>query len=204
LAKLEENVTENGMVINYRVKGAKKWSKKTFKGGSSMKITGLKANTAYEWYAQMYVKSARHDTGEPSTMWSPKTKTFTVRTAEKSKPAVKSYKISGIKYKPHKIAAHWESTGSGLKWVKEQKWTTTEYTMKITFKSVPKGVYGYWVNKDTNVSRGMVKVKGKTITIKCSTNGKAKGKKTSIYLESCTNKNGTGRSPALKYSYKVK
>jgi hypothetical protein len=152
----------------------------------------------------MYLKSVHHATGKTRTIWSPKTKTFTVRTAEKSKPAVKSYKISGIKYKPHKIAAHWESTGSGLKWVKEQKWTTTEYTMKITFKSVPKGVYGYWVNKDTNVSRGMVKVKGKTITIKCSTIGKAKGKKTSIYLESCTNKNGTGRSPALKYSYKVK
>lgn len=203
LAVLSENVTENGIVIQYRKKGDSSWSEKTFTGGSTMKISGLSANTAYEWRAQMYLKSKRHDNGNETTMWSPATSTFTVRTADKNKPAVKSYKISGIKYQKHQIDAHWESTGNGYKWVKTQTWYTTEYTMKITFKSVPKGVCGYWLDKGTNASSSLVKVKGKTITVKCSTKGKAKGKKTSIYLESCTNANGTGRGPALKFSYKI-
>lgn len=201
---ITNNVTEHGMVIQYRKKGDSSWSKKTFLSGSTMKISGLKANTVYEWNAQMYLKSIRHDNGEETTMWSPATNTFTVRTADKNKPAVKSYKISGIKYQKHQIDAHWESTGSGFKWVKTKTWYTTEYTMKITFKSVPKGVCGYWLNKGTYAGTSLVKVKGKTITVKCSTNGKSKGKKTSIYLESCTNTNGTGRGPALKYTYTIK
>lgn len=196
---IEHNVTESGLYVWYRKKGASSWTKKTLQSGKAAKIKGLSANTIYEWKAQYYMKSESKETGEIKTLTSDETSVYQVCTADKNKPKVKSSKCSGIKYAPHEIAAHWEKNGTNSwKWVKTQKWTTTEYTLKITLKSVPKNVKGLLVNGSP------YKLKGKTVSVKLSTGGKSKGKTASINLQTYTNSNGSGAGPKMKYSYKIK
>lgn len=188
------NVQENGINVQYRVKGAKSWSKKSFKAGKTIKLTGLKANTIYEWKLQHYMKSKRHDDGSTDTITQDWNST-TTRTGVSSKPAVKSVKCSGIKYTKHQTNGQWVH-GT---WYPAKTWYTTDYTIKVTFKSIPKGVVG--IMTDGNIK---CKLSGKTITVKQSFTGKVKGKKGYVNLQTYTNKSGIGLSPKLKYTYTIK
>lgn len=198
------NVSESGVYVWYRKKGASSWTKKTFKGTAIPKIKSLKQDTVYEWKAQYYIKSKMLD-GTPWTITSPVTKVFKVCTAVSAKPQVKSCKVTGAKVVKHQIDGHWESTGSGLKWVKTKVWYTTDFKVTYTFKNPSKNVVGY-------TSDGVYsKVKSGKVTFSMSVNTgtkKAKAKTFTANLQSCTNINGpgvsvSGLSAKLKYTGKI-
>lgn len=206
LPSYKGNVSESGVTIWYRKKGASSWTKKKFKGTGIPKISGLKADTVYEWKAESYLVS-KDPYGKSRTLPATSTtKVFTVCTAVGSKPKVKSCKVSGAKVTTHTIAAHWDDVGSKLVWREKQVWYTTDFKVTYTFKNPSKNIKGY-------TSGGVyAAVKGGKVTFKMSVNtGKSKKKSTkfSTKLQSCTNINGpgyevTGLSPTLKYSGKIK
>lgn len=206
LPSYKGNVSESGVTVWYRKKGASSWTKKKFKGTGIPKISGLKADTVYEWKAESYLVS-KDPYGKSHTLPATSTtKVFTVCTAVGSNPTVKSCKVSGAKVTTHTIAAHWDDVGSKLVWREKQVWYTTDFKVTYTFKNPSKNIKGY-------TSGGVyAPVKGGKVTFKMSVNtgkSKKKAKKFSTKLQSCTNENGpgyevTGLSPTLKYSGKIK
>lgn len=200
------NVRAVGMKVWYRKKGTSKWTPKTFSGTKPPVIKGLKPNTVYQWKAQYYITSKSH-TGAIQTITAPETKVFNVCTAVTAKPKVKSCKVSKVKVVKHRIAAHWQKTGTNRwSWIKEQVWYTTDFKVTYTFANASKNIKGY-------TSGGVyAPVKKGKVTFSMSVNTgkkKAKAKKFTAKLKSCTNTNGpgvdvSGLSPVLKYTGKIK
>ena len=200
--KYKGNLTENGVTVWFRKKGVKSWTKKSFKNGKAIKLTGLKPDTVYQWKAQYYMKSKNHN-GETKTLTAPVTDVFSFATAVNAKPKVKSCKVSKVEVVRHKIAAHWEKSGTNsIKKVKEQIWYTTDFTVTYTFAKPSRNIKGY-------TSGGVyAPVKNGKVSFNMSVNTgkkKARAKKFTTKLQSSTNANGpSGLSPALKYNGKIK
>ncbi len=206
LPSYKGNVSESGCYVWCRKKGAKRWgSPKTFTGTKVPTIKKLKADTVYQWKAQYYLKSTDHN-GNVQTLTAPETKAFTVCTAVKDKPKVKSCKVSGAKVVTHTIKAHTEKTSTGWKWVPKQVWYTTDFTVTFTFDKASKNIKGYTSNGVyAKAKNGKVKFKMSVSTGK----KKQKAKQFTTKLQSCTNTNGpgvevSGLSPKLKYTGKIK
>ena len=194
------NVSESGVKVWYRKKGASGWKEKKFK--KIPKISSLKADTVYEWKAQSYLVS-QDPTGLSHTLNGPESKVFTVCTALSAKPQLKSCKVSGAKVKKHPLT-RWSEILQ--KDVVVDTYYATEFKVTYTFKKPSKNIKGYTSGGVyAPVKNGKV-----TFTMHINTGkSKKKAKKFTVKLQSCTNTNGpgvevSGLSPTLKYSGKIK
>lgn len=194
------NVSESGVKVWYRKKGASGWKEKKFK--KIPKISSLKADTVYEWKAQSYLVS-QDPTGLSHTLNGPESKVFTVCTALSAKPQLKSCKVSGAKVKKHTLT-RWSEILQ--KDVVVDTYYATEFKVTYTFKKPSKNIKGYTSGGVyAPVKNGKV-----TFTMHINTGkSKKKAKKFTVKLQSCTNTNGpgvevSGLSPTLKYSGKIK
>ena len=121
--------------------------------------------------------------------------------AEKSKPKVKSIKISKAKIRKIWVNPLYE----GLKLVAKGFWTyQTTYTVTVKFKKKP-NVAGMYIHASSN-SPLYQYVKGNKKTYKCkfTVGGKAIGKKSLVRVYSKGNKTYGAYSPEYKKKVKVK
>ena len=208
----DSNTTDSGTVVYYRKKGAKKWSKKTFAKGKSMKLSKLSANTVYQFQTQNYIKSKKKGgyldkKGTVITNYSDKSNTLSVRTAMAKAPAIKSIKVSKVKViKTHlKASVFW----NGYKWVytPARDSYSTSYKMTVTLKS--NGSKGLMITNTDRSRTGahFFKGSGKTFTISGTFNGKMKGKKVKMKFATCNDAAAyynTGISSYVTKSIKLK
>ena len=195
-------VTASGMILYYKAKSAKKWSSKTFAGGKAMTIKKLKAGTAYQFKACIYIKTLSPEDGKTElTAKGNVSKVLNARTGFAKAPEIQSVKVSGAKTRKIHVDGYWESDGD---WHPAYDIAVTNYKLTITLKSAPKGMQGIKVTGAHSSGLALwVKGTGKTFTLNASAAGNKVGK--SVKLGVCTYANNfgadsghSGYSPAAK------
>ena len=196
-------------VVQYRVKGAKKWAEKSFAKGKKVTISGLKANTVYELQLICKLPYTDRETGQKKyVMDIVGGKSFSLTTSINAKPQLKQVTISKVKYGKKTVNGYWEKrSDGGSKWHPSETFYTCSYTMTIKLKNVPKNVKGlYWKQggaayyakgrKDTYTFKLYYQAKKQVKGMKLSTN---------LYYSSNTiSGKAVGFSPAKGVSYKLK
>lgn len=190
--------------VNYRVKGARSWSSKTFAKNKAMKLTGLKANTVYEIQPFASITNTDPETGKKKSAYYAVSNAFTLTTSIASAPQVTSVKISGVKYGKQTINGYWQSNGI---WHPTETFNTASYTITVTVKNVPKNAKG--LRMKTGGAVYYTKGNKKTYTFKVTYRDKkkVKGKKISTSFSWSSNSIGSsplGISPGKSASYKIK
>lgn len=194
----------SGTIVYYRVDGTKKFAKKTFAAGKTMKLSKLKANTLYEIKSINYVKAvSAADKKTVVTSKSGYSNRIWIRTAIAAAPEIQSVKVSGAKVGKIHVNGYWESDGD---WHPAYDVTVTTYQLTITLKNAPKGMQGIKVTGvDRNGYPHWVKGTGKTFTVNANAKGNARGKSVNIGISTFTNQFGSdsgysGYSPSVKKS----
>ena len=165
------------------------------------KVTKLKSNTVYKF--RFTTRTGK--TKQNPAIYGKAGKSFSIRTAPKSKPSV-TVKVENVKVKSYKgywTKGHWNTLHTVYypsEWVKPHK--TTYYTLKVTLKKSVKGCKTVQI-KNTSYLPDYNKVKGykgssKTYKLSCSTAGNAKGKKIKVYVRTQTNYPGIVSPAATK------
>ena len=199
------NCTTSGTTILYRKKGSSAWKEKNFAKGATMKITGLKAGTAYQVKAVNYVKSKDHN-GKVKLIKNAGTAVKVFNTAYKSGPAASSVKVTKLTQQTKHFNGQWVKSGIRFKWMPAFTSDVTSYKMEVRFKKKPKNAKGIIVvNPD-----GVVKViKGSKSKYKISGDikGFAKGKtvkfKIATFANGSTVSDVTGISPYKTISVRM-
>lgn len=192
--------------VQYKVKGAKKWTQKNFAKNKKITLSGLKANTVYE--IQLLCKLPYTDPESGVKKYAVDIvggKTFTLTTAINAKVQLSSVQISKVKYGTKTVKGYWEN--GNVKWHPAEKFNTCSYTITIKVKGVPKNAKGLYVK----VGGATYFAKGRKTTYTFKMNYQHKksvkglGVKCNLYYAS--NVLGTrvfGFSPARAVSYKLK
>ena len=186
--------------IDYR-KGKKgKWSTQwgPFSPNSPGKISKLSPGSTYQVRAY-YVKNV-----SGTYYIGPVSKTITIKTGPKKKPAIKSVSISKAKVKKVKVLpkTYWDSSSKSWKTLKGYTTYETTYKVTIKFKKKP-GIAGIEVYAGGVTLPKFIKGNKKAYTATFTVGGKAKGKKTVFKIRTKGNKTYGAWSPFYK-SKKVK
>ena len=193
------NLTEGKKEIQYRKKGAQKWtSVKTSKENYTIKK--LKASTEYQVRYRFYGKG-QDRSGKSVSIYSEWTTTITIRTAMKKAPRV-TLKASGAKYKKTRIPARWVKIGKTWYWKKAHYETATTFKLKVNGKKAD-GLAGYVLQSD-GVRQSLKKKSG---TVKFCLGGDLRGQTIKIKVAAAANKTHsglTGLSPFTTYKVKIK
>lgn len=191
--------------VEYRVKGAKKWSKKSFAKNKAMKLTGLKANTVYEIHPLCKISYTDPETGKSATTVDQLADPFKLTTVINSKPKVTSVKISNYKNgKKKTIPGYWESDGD---WHPTETFNTATYTMTVKVKSAPKNAKGLVLKVGGSTYYAKGNKKTYTFKLYYQDKKKIKGKKMKANFYWSSNSVGSsplGLSPSKSSSYKIK
>ena len=202
-------------VLQYRKKGASKYTDKNIAQHKKMAISGLKAGTTYQlwplckiWFESPEPKVEDGISPQKGYTLDQAASPFYLTTSLTSKPPVKSVKISNIKYGKKTIPAHWEDhANSASVWIKEQKLNTANYKITVKVKKAPKKAKGLVMT--IGGSSYYAKGRKKTYTFKVMYQDKksVKGKKlTARFAWSSNTVAGSplGIGPAKAKSYKIK
>ncbi len=202
-----QGVAASGTTLYYKAASAKKWNSKTFAGGKAMTIKKLKAGTAYQFKAAVFVKSVSPENGKTLTAKGGVSKVLTVRTGFGTAPEIKSVRASGAKTKRVHVNGYWESDGD---WHPAYDYTVTTYKLTVTLKSAPKGMQGIKVTGAHSSGLPLwAKGKGTTFTLNASAAGNKIGKSLKLGICTYSNKFGadsghSGYSPAAKKTVTVR
>lgn len=194
----------SGSILYYKAANAKKWSKKTFAGGKPFVLNNLQANTVYQLRSVNFVKSvSAADNKTVITSLSGYSNILQVRTGLAAAPQIKSVKVTSKVVKVHHDAEWWYN---GVKWIYKEAYdsTQTNFTVKVTLKSAPKGMVALQCSNLGALNTQIKDGTGTTFTFTGTRGGNAKGKTTTISFLSYTNKFDNswyaGTSPAVKKS----
>lgn len=180
------------------LKGSKWETLKTIKTDcASDTISNLKPNTAYK-YRFIGVVSPKN--GKPALESTP-SQVYTIKTGQKSKPAIASVKISGAKTTFHKkvpAGGYWDSFGQWHRTAEIPAHYTTTYKITVKLKKKVKGPQGLVINGE------YVKGNGKKFTLKETCRGKRVGKSTKVKVQYYNDRNYGGFSPSASKKAKIK
>ena len=160
------NIFDSNVYLRVDMKNGSKWKKvidePALQGNSQLHyVNGLKANTSYTLRAKYYIKVS-------SQKISSGYQTLKIKTGVKTKPVIKSIKVSNIKKHKDYSDGYWDNNG---KYHKGFYYYWKSYKVKITLsKAVPKGALG--------LKLGAAKVKGagkKAFTFNCKTETSSSG-----------------------------
>ena len=172
------NQFNSRVYVRADIKSGKKWKKKldekALKDGNTSTlhtIKGLKQNTSYTVRVKYYTKNGKKTISSSYT-------TFKIQTGTKTKPVVKSVKVSNVQSKKTWVDGHWVNGTVYDVW--KPGHYDYYYAFKVTVtlsKAAPKGVTGLMMT-NTGVTSGnassYVKAKGnrKTFTFSCTSSSK--------------------------------
>lgn len=177
--------------ITVYLKVGKKW-KKQFSVQAWSKnpktITKLKSGKTYKYKTVISKKLKSGKTAKTTNI-------YKVKTGPKTAPAIKSIKVSGVKYKKTWVHGYFDS---GWFWHPGNWSYYTTYTLTVKLKKAPKGAVGLEVN-------GMKMTgKGTTYKITSSTSGNAKGKSLKFTFRTVTSNTYGGYSKAVTKKVKLR
>ena len=195
----------SGTILYYKAADAKKWSKKTFAAGKTLKITKLQPDTEYSIRMIDYVKSVSAADGKTAvTSKSGYSNTKKLRTGLSAAPEIKSVKVSSKVVTIHHDAEWWYN---GVKWIYKEAYDSkqTNYTVTVTLKSVPKNMKALECAGLGSISKQIKDVsKNGVFTFTGTAGAGEKGKSHTFTFLSYTNKLDNdmyaGSSPSVKKS----
>ena len=194
----------SGTIVFYKPVDAKKWSKKAFAGGKTIKITKLQPNTVYQLRTVNFVKSVSAADGKTVvTSKSGYSNVMKLRTGIGAAPEIKSIKVTSKVVTIHH-KAQWNKRGSTWYYTEAYDSKQTNFTVKVTLKEAVPGMAALQCAGLGALNTEIRDGKGTTFTFSGNRAGSVKGKSISLSFLSYTNKLGSGwyvgTSPALKKS----
>lgn len=186
----------NGNYISLQLYKGGKWYQTITKTYNSVRLTGLKPNTVYK----LRIAGVVRKEGKPDVI-SGVSKSISFRTGTKTKPSIKSVKISKAKvvkhpYKP--ATEYWDSLGNYHRVAERPAYSTTSFNVTVVLKSRAKGPAGIMVNGKFK------KGTGKKFTVRVTVTGNKLNKKTKLSICYANSQSYGGRSPAVTKYAKVR
>lgn len=191
------------LTVNYRIKGAKSWYKKSFAAGKNALLSGLKPNTVYQIQALCTTYYTDPESGVKKAVIDQVCNPFYLTTAINKVPYLAQVKVTNVKYGKQTIKGYWESDGD---WHPTETFNTATYTLTLKMRAVPANVKGLVIK----VGGATYYLKGRkgtyTTRMTFRAKGSVKGKKVACVLAYSSNTIGysaVGIGSARSISYKL-
>ena len=160
-----------GVNVFYRASGAEKWTKKSYKNGTSnVTLKKLKAGTLYEIKLQAYETVKHPLTGKIINLTEDYAKIYKLYTGSSKAPEIKSVKVTSVKTQSNYIDGHY----NGNVWVAGHYDNYTQVKMTVTLKNRPKAMKALKLANDC-WSGGVSKGKDNVFTFSVVFIGNQKG-----------------------------